>query len=546
MSAAFDAQLDRQPRDDSRPVLVDAGMLWGCRHRLWLDSVAARLPGAAPDNPGARQRKEAAAEYRARVGAQLTADGGWVVIDPALPTAAKAAATMAACAAGAARIWGAVLPLEPDTGRRGGAEILLRDAERGGYLPVIVVNHKVCDPRQPEPSDEPTVTTPLTSWQPRPDLHRRARSQPRDQLRLAHLYRMLQRHGLASPALAGGSVGVPADCVVVHDLTRLLSEYDDRYAERVAVVRGESPTAPARVPECRNCEWWSARPGTGYAGCEAALLKSRDVSLVAAGSRAEVLRAAGAATVDDLARWVGGPPDDWPTDDFEDVVVAARAWLRGVPMVRRVPHVRVRRADVEVDIDLESFQEHGAYLWGTLLNGQYRPFVTWDPLPSADEGRVFGEFWTWLMATRAAAHAEGKTFAAYCYTRTEDKFMLDSARRFAGVEGVPPIGVVREFVNSREWVDIFATITDQFICPTGKGLKKLAPVAGFRWRDPEAGGEASMVWYRAGVGYDGAEPDPAQRQRVLDYNEDDVRATAALREWMTHRADRETPPASQL
>jgi predicted RecB family nuclease len=172
--------------------------------------------------------------------------------------------------------------------------------------------------------------------------------------------------------------------------------------------------------------------------------------------------------------------------------------------------------------------------------------VTWDPLPRADEGRVCGEFWTWLMATRAAAHAAGKTFAAYCYTRTEDKFMLDSARRFAGVEGVPPVGVVREFVNSREWVDIFATITDQFICPTGKGLKKLAPVAGFRWRDPEASGEASMVWYRAGVGYDGAEPDPAQRRRVLDYNEDDVRATAALREWMTHRADRETPPASQL
>ncbi len=66
------------------------------------------------------------------------------------------------------------------------------------------------------------------------------------------------------------------------------------------------------------------------------------------------------------------------------------------------------------------------------------------------------------------------------------------------------------------------------------GLNKIAPVAVFSWRDRVAGGVASMSWYRLAVVYDG-EPDLTQRTRLLEYNEDDVRATLALREWMSPR-----------
>jgi predicted RecB family nuclease len=186
-----------------------------------------------------------------------------------------------------------------------------------------------------------------------------------------------------------------------------------------------------------------------------------------------------------------------------------------------------------VDVDLESYQEHGAYLWGTLLYGVYRPFVTWDPLPTVDEARSFADFWAWLMGVRAEAIAAGKTFAAYCYSRTaEDKWLYESARRFGGRPGVPTEQQVRDFVDGPEWVDMFQAVSEQFICPNGKGLKKIAPVAGFSWRDPEASGEASMSWYRLAVGFDGGEIDLSQRTRLLEYNEDDVRATRALRDWM--------------
>lgn len=526
---------------DAPSAFIDARALIGCRHRLHLDADHPEALVGISDDPGVRQRREAATVHRTRVRDALVAAAPdtWVVIDPGLRAAERAEATLRACAAGAQRIWGGLLPQELDTGRRGGSEILLRDPDRGGYIPIIVVNHKVTDPRQPEPADfHPTTSDPY-HWHPRPDPHRKLRPQPRDQHRLAHLHRMLQRHGLASPALVGGVIGYHFDRILVHDLSPLLADYDQRYADRIAVVRGELPTVPSKVPECRQCPWW--KRGIEGPSCEDWLIERRDVSLVAPGSRAEVLHRHGVETIDDLAAWAGPDPEDWQHGPFDEAVVTARAWIAGAPLVRRVESVRVRRADVEVDVDLESFQEYGAYLWGTLLDGVYRPFVTWDPLPTDDEGRSFGEFWTWLMTVRAEAAAAGKTFAAYCYSRTaEDKWLYESARRFAGRPGVPTVDQVRAFVDGPQWVDMFQAVSDQFICPNGKGLKKIAPVAGFAWRDSEAGGEASMSWYRLAVGYDGA-PDLTQRTRLLEYNEDDVRATQVLREWMTRRADREVP-----
>jgi len=95
---------------------------------------------------------------------------------------------------------------------------------------------------------------------------------------------------------------------------------------------------------------------------------------------------------------------------------------------------------------------------------------------------------------------------------------------------------VEEFIASPEWVDMFDAVGDAFLSLEGRGLKKVAPVAGFHWRDAEAGGEASMLWYRVGVGIDPGFADAdraAQRQRILEYNEDDVKATAALRAFMS-------------
>jgi predicted RecB family nuclease len=243
---------------------------------------------------------------------------------------------------------------------------------------------------------------------------------------------------------------------------------------------------------------------------------------------------------------------------FADTVALARAWLRGLSVVRRIPVVDVPRADVEVDIDMESFGEGGAYMWGVLLTHPggrrpgdrpdgYRAFATWEPVPTVDEARSFAEFWTWLAGVRAGASASGRSFAAYCYNeQAENRWLLGSAERFAGMPGIPPLAEVQEFIAADSWIDLFAVVNEWFLCAHGKGLKRIAPAAGFAWRDPEAGGENSMRWYRDAVGMDAAVPDPTQRARLLQYNEDDVLATRALRVWMSSQAIDQVPLATDL
>jgi predicted RecB family nuclease len=55
-------------------------------------------------------------------------------------------------------------------------------------------------------------------------------------------------------------------------------------------------------------------------------------------------------------------------------------------------------------------------------------------------------------------------------------------------------------------------------------IKTLAKFLGFHWRDTHPSGAASIEWFHRWV----ESGDPAIRQRILDYNEDDCRATRVL------------------
>jgi predicted RecB family nuclease len=547
------------------PVL-DAAALTRCRRRIHLDHdpAAAAAPRALPD-PALEQRRADAAEHRAQLGERLAAavGPGWSAV-PDGPTAERAAATAAAVEAGAAFVWGAVLPV--DGPRRGGAELLVRLPE-GGYVPVLVVRHRITDPGSGAATS--AIERPLPSAA-QPDERRRVRSHARDLLRLAHLHRMLRAAGWAPPEHAlhadhGGVIGLDADVVLWHDLRAghwpggrtTLAEYDARLADRTAVALaaatgGPALARPSRILECRRCPWWPV--------CEAELAAADDVSLVVRGETAEALREVGVRTVAALAALdpAGEPPVAVLAQPFPDAVALARAWRSGLAVVRRVPRVAVGRADVEVDIDMESFGEAGAYLWGTLLTHPggarpgddepgYRGFATWDPLPTTDEARSFAEFWSWLSRVRASAAASGRTFAAYCYNeQAENRWLIGSAQRFAGMPGIPPLAEVEAFIADPSWIDLYAVVDEWFLCAQGKGLKRVAPAAGFGWRDPEAGGENSMRWYRDAVGMDGAAPDAAQRTRLLEYNADDVAATHAVRLWMTSPAIDAVPLMAEL
>ena len=64
------------------------------------------------------------------------------------------------------------------------------------------------------------------------------------------------------------------------------------------------------------------------------------------------------------------------------------------------------------------------------------------------------------------------------------------------------------------------------------GLKRIASLAGFSWRDEDPGGANSIPWYNDYL------KDPANRtilQRILDYNEDDCRSMIAVKHYFENQ-----------
>ncbi len=255
------------------------------------------------------------------------------------------------------------------------------------------------------------------------------------------------------------------------------------------------------------------------------------------------LEAEGIRTTDDAAR-VDRRTRTFSSAQLNDLpahIDNARARIGPQPAYRRrdVDRVVVPRADVEIDVDMENVAG-GCYLWGTLLNerdpsggvrSEYVPFVSWNPDTARGEIDAFLAFWEWLTDLRREAAKRGTSLLAYCYSQGAENGQL---RRIAALCGV--LDDVEELLHSDQWVDLYPIVKNQLVTGRGMGLKKVAPLAGFGWRGPEVGGDLAMVRYvEATSAADESLRDRA-RQWVLEYNEDDVRATAALREWLDQRA----------
>ncbi len=210
----------------------------------------------------------------------------------------------------------------------------------------------------------------------------------------------------------------------------------------------------------------------------------------------------------------------------------ARARVGPSPVYRRrgIEQIAVPRGDVEVDVDMENTND-GCYLWGALFTdrrhpaptAQYVPFATWDPDIEAGELVAFKAFWSWFSEERARAEADGASFRAYCYSKSAEQGQMTRIADRLGLRDE-----VDEFLASDAWVDLLEVTRTQLITGHGMGLKETAPLAGFAWRSDESAGVLALVNYDRAVDGDDAAAQTAAQRWILEYNEDDVRATAAL------------------
>lgn len=245
-------------------------------------------------------------------------------------------------------------------------------------------------------------------------------------------------------------------------------------------------------------------------------------------------------TVADLGRLdpVTARFGDAGLSDLPQQLDNARARIGPSPAYRRrgVHQVVVPRADVEVDVDMESVNE-GCYLWGTLLNvrgdagpesSTFVPFSSWNPDIAVGELEAFLSFWEWFSDLRREAARRGVTFLAYCYHQGAENGQLRRLSALCGLEED-----VDDFIRSEQWVDLLPIVKNQLITGLQSyGLKTVAPLTGFSWREEDVGGVLAMVRYFEATADGDAEMRAAAQQWILEYNEDDVHATAALRDWL--------------
>ena len=500
-------------------------------------------------------------DFEAEVFAELTdMHPDAVVIDPETRGPEAEASTLAAMERGASLILGGRLPAD-NAGRRLGKPDIIVAAAGGGYRVVDVKWHMSLEAAKGSKSEFPALCSPMhepSVESAAVDSDYAARKNEKDLLQLAHYQRMLEAAGLAAADVRrmGGIVGTDRR-VVWYDLDAPLKRtpsvtagtkvrstmerYDFEFAFRLDIIAvaeqhiadaaRELLVVPVKCGECETCPWWDyCRPQLEAGSGDISLLPRvgwkewkihRDHGIT---NRAELAALDITTTAE---RYAGVNPAT-----LLEQIDQARAALGSEPAYRRrgLSRLVVPRADVEVDVDMEN-TELGCYLWGNwvtnrsgthLVPSGYREFVTWDPITPEVEAANSLRFWRWLTDLRSATLAKGLSFTAYCWNAGAENTYL---RRLGLANDIADD--VESFIASDDWLDMLDVWNRQVITGHGSGLKVVAPLVGYHWNVDDAGGGESMIKYDVA-----AAGDEDARKWLLTYNQGDVEATLAVREWM--------------
>ena len=502
----------------------------------------------------------------------------------------RAVRTLEAIESGVRVIIGPWLPLDTTGHRRGNPDALVRGQDRGdgrpGYHPVQVKKRKIIEARHPKQVFCWTtpLEQPVRAAQVALENHSIRTSREAELIQMAHYVRALQNLGLAADndeRIMAGIIGTDAHPhlgdgpgIVWTDLSHrflrtfsrtsqthwkwrsAIERYDHEFGFRVKVaetaashVPGEAYTPrvqPIVVRECTSCPWWST--------CQPAL-DADDLSLRIAKSPLDVreisvLRRLGISTLADLADADLDAllPQYLPecahqpqaARRLKTAQLRSRMLRDGVALTRMADDpIVLPSGDIEVDLDIETSGDGQVYLWGLLVDDTtsesgptYHAFARFHDMTTADQIDLAREAMAFIESLRAT----GREVRVYHYSDYEPVHLDRLAAQQDGP--VDDDVLAREYGRVKDtWVDMYTTMKDHFFGVNGLGLKVVAREgAGFTWRDEEPGGLNSQTWFRDACD-PALNPDTreAARQRVLDYNEDDVRATHVLRKWLREK-----------
>ncbi|OGL79535.1 hypothetical protein A3F28_02410 [Candidatus Uhrbacteria bacterium RIFCSPHIGHO2_12_FULL_57_11] len=310
--------------------------------------------------------------------------------------------------------------------------------------------------------------------------------------------------------------------VLEFDIDDFLEEFHLTLAAIEKILAGEKPP-PFLAGDCKKSPWGSK--------CVEEVVSCNDISLVYRLKRKEweKFQEAGVKTITLLA--------DMDFDEISDRLPGIRPGRletirsQAVALTRKEPIIleaaEFPEADEEIYFDIEGDPLLGVeYLFGCLVVSKpttkrgkekisYKKFLAANP---KDEGQAWKQFIAFI--------SKRKNAVVYHYGSYERTVIARMSARF------PATARAGERLLE-QMMDILRITSRSVAFPVYfYSLKDIARFLGFRWRHPESSGANSIVWYQDWL----KGKDRAILKRIVDYNEDDVRATKVLKDWLAKNA----------
>ncbi len=282
------------------------------------------------------------------------------------------------------------------------------------------------------------------------------------------------------------------------------------------ILEGEKP-APFLKSGCKRTPWYSI--------CRSEAEDCSDVSLIFKLSQADQRRlyGIGIKTVEDMARAdvndLQSKLEDWPFDKIIRFNNQARVLISQQPLILRKPILPEVEHEIYFDIESDPTRDI-YYLLGVLIcdkktgSVDYKAFLAKD---KNEEGSNWKDFLNFLGGLN--------NFVIYYYGFYEKEIFDRLSLRY-GVS----TALADKFKENT--IDLHTTLVDTAVLPLYfYSLKDVAGYFGYKWDDPEAGGAESVVWYNNWLDKN----DNSVMKKILKYNEDDVRATLLIKEWLENQ-----------
>jgi uncharacterized protein len=175
------------------------------------------------------------------------------------------------------------------------------------------------------------------------------------------------------------------------------------------------------------------------------------------------------------------------------------------------------KSDIEIHFDMEGDPTQDfIYLHGLLIveKGKEPVYHSLFAEKYEDEGQITEQLIEFFRKYQGVP--------VYHYANYEKATL----NRLISKHGLSDHGVFAQlFGENGTAIDLFNVITGKTDWPLGSyGIKPICKYLGFKWDATDAGGAASIVWMN-----DFLAGDRAMKDKILQYNEDDCRATLFLK-----------------